>query len=86
MFRAYAHEHARVLELAGYARNLPDGSVEVVAEGDESRIKELVEKLRAGPREARVDRLDIKWLDAKNEFKWFTIIKDDIKNVQTGRI
>ncbi len=82
MYRAYAHEHARVLELTGFARNLPDGSVEVVAEGDDGRIKELIEKLRSGPRGARVDRLDTKWSDAKNEFKWFTIIKDDIKNVR----
>lgn len=79
-YRAYAHENARMLELAGYARNLQDGSVEVVAEGDEGKIKELIGKLRQGPRGSRVNKLDIKWSDAKNEFKWFTIIKDDIKN------
>ena len=79
-YRAFAHENARMLELVGYARNLSDGSVEVVAEGDEGKIKELIEKLRHGHSASRVEKLDTEWSEARNEFKWFTIIKDDVKN------
>lgn len=81
-YRAFAHEYARVLDLTGYARNLSDGTVEVVVEGDEGKIKEFIEKLKKGPSASRVDKMDTKWAESRNEFKWFTIIKDDIKNTK----
>ncbi len=55
-FRWYVARHARALGLAGFARNLPDGRVEVVAEGaDLDRLEQL---LRAGPAHAQVERVE----------------------------
>jgi len=58
-FRWYAARHARGLGLAGYARNLADGRVEVVATGsDAAALARLEELLRAGPAHARVDSVE----------------------------
>lgn len=54
-FRAATREQALSLGLRGYAMNLADGSVEVLAAGDAVAIEELEEWLHAGPRAARVD-------------------------------
>jgi len=57
-FRASTREHAVALELRGYANNLRDGRVEVLAVGDEAAIERLAQWLRHGPPNARVDRLE----------------------------
>ena len=58
-FRWYVARHARGLGLAGYARNLADGRVEVVATGsDAAALARLEELLRAGPDHARVDSVE----------------------------
>ncbi len=58
-FRWFVARHARALGLGGYARNLPDGRVEVVASGGGSEaLARLEELLRAGPAHAQVDRLE----------------------------
>ena len=58
-FRWFAARHARALGLAGYARNLADGRVEVVATGSEAAaLARLEALLRSGPAHARVDSVD----------------------------
>ena len=54
-FRWFVRERARRLGLAGWVRNLPDGSVEVVASGDPHQLDLLRGELRRGPTGARVD-------------------------------
>jgi acylphosphatase len=58
-FRWFVARHARALGLGGYARNLPDGRVEVVASdaGNET-LGRLEQLLREGPAHARVERLE----------------------------
>lgn len=58
-YRASTAERARALGLTGYAKNLPDGRVEVLAWGEESAVKELCEWLWRGPPAAKVERVDI---------------------------
>jgi acylphosphatase len=53
-FRWFVARHARSLGLAGYARNLPDGRVEVVVSGPEEGLPALERLLRAGPANAQV--------------------------------
>lgn len=53
-FRAWAQHEAARLGLAGWAANLPDGSVEVVIHGREADIAALRARLHQGPRFARV--------------------------------
>jgi acylphosphatase len=54
-FRASAREQARRLDLSGHAKNLEDGSVEVIACGDAANIAALERWLQTGPAGARVE-------------------------------
>ena len=62
-FRADTISAARRLGLKGYARNLPDGTVEVVASGDEAAVASLVDYLHQGPALAAVSKVDVAWGD-----------------------
>ena len=53
-FRDSTREKAQALGLAGWVRNLPDGRVEAVFEGDGDRVEEMVSWCKDGPPEARV--------------------------------
>jgi acylphosphatase len=72
-FRASTFEAARALGLAGWVRNLPDGAVEVEAEGDEARLHELELFLRQGPRMSRVTGADFCWETDGRGFTTFEI-------------
>jgi acylphosphatase len=54
-FRYYALRTAEAMRVAGFARNLPDGRVEVVAEADEEVLVRFEDRLRQGPSFARVE-------------------------------
>jgi len=73
-FRYFVYRHAKTLDLTGYVRNLPDGRVEVVAEGSEESLRELVSLLWEGPVGSYVENVELEWSEAKNEFKDFEII------------
>lgn len=75
-FRAYTQKEATLLKLVGLVRNCPDGTVEVVAEGDEKNLKRLLEKCREGPPKAQVLKIDPDWEEATSEFKDFVIKYD----------
>ncbi|MBS3138508.1 acylphosphatase [Candidatus Woesearchaeota archaeon] len=72
-FRAEARFVAKNLHLKGWARNNPNGTVEITAEGVEDALKEFYRWCQRGPRNARVDKLDLEWKEATKEFKQFTI-------------
>jgi len=58
-FRAATEREAAALGLRGWVRNLPDGTVEVVAAGAEETLSTLAGWLWEGPRFARVDRVTL---------------------------
>ncbi len=60
-YRAFVRQKARELGLSGYAENLPDGRVEVVAEGEEEDLKLLLHFLKRGPRLAEVAGVEVQW-------------------------
>lgn len=72
-FRAYTREWAKELGVKGWVRNLPDGSVEAVFEGEEGRVKELIERCRKGPPLAVVEDVQVRWEKYKGEFDDFEI-------------
>jgi acylphosphatase len=72
-FRANTRDKAVDLGLKGWVRNLVDGRVEVVAEGERERIEQLIEFCREGSPGAEVEDIEIKWEKAKNEFAGFDI-------------
>ena len=57
-YRASTAEEARRLGVTGYAKNLPDGRVEVLACGDEAAVQQLVEWLKQGPPLAKVSGVE----------------------------
>ena len=72
-FRYYTYHRAKGLRVTGWVQNRPDGSVRVVAEGAARDLTTLVQWLHEGPTAARVDFVDLLWLDATGEFSDFTI-------------
>ncbi|MBU0471199.1 MAG: acylphosphatase [Nanoarchaeota archaeon] len=72
-FRFFTARNARRLELKGYVMNIPDGSVELVADGDEKSLKALIFYCEQGPFFARVDKVDVEWLESRNDFSNFNI-------------
>ena len=65
-YRASTAGRARELGVTGYARNLPDGRVEVLACGEEKAVQELVDWLWQGPPAAQVTAVDVSDSDASD--------------------
>ncbi|MFO7918265.1 MAG: acylphosphatase [Anaerolineae bacterium] len=72
-FRYHARETARGLGVMGYVRNRSDGTVEVVAEGDEDSLRQFLSWLRSGPRLAQVEKVDTDWESFEGEFDTFGV-------------
>ena len=72
-FRAETADMANGLGLAGWVRNLPDGRVEALFEGENEDVERAVDFCRRGPPGAHVRNLDVKWEDWKGEFRDFRI-------------
>lgn len=66
-YRAFLQRHARDLGLAGHAENLPDGRVEVIAEGPRESLDALLVHVRNGPTHAVVDDVEVTWGEAVGE-------------------
>ena len=58
-FRYFTRRTARRLGIAGYVRNLPDGSVEALARGSDADLEALERRLREGPPGARVESVGV---------------------------
>lgn len=74
-FRASAQREAKRLGLTGWVRNRNDQSVELVAEGEETGIKDLIAWAQSGPSAARVDKVDVRWRSFAGEFFDFRIVE-----------
>lgn len=72
-FRCYTQEIAQSLEIKGWVRNCWDGKVEIVMEGDEEKVEQLINWCYRGPRSAIVEKIDIEWGKYKGEFNSFGI-------------
>ncbi len=58
-FRESTRQRAEELGVGGWVRNLPDGRVEAIFEGDEACVRQAVDYVREGPGHARVDRVEV---------------------------
>ncbi len=60
-FRWFVARRAEELGLLGFVKNLYDGSVEIEAEGDRSRVEDFIGDIRVGPRSAHITNVRIAW-------------------------
>lgn len=72
-FRGFVMQEARRLRLTGFVRNLGREQVEVVAEGEQANLEQLVEALRQGPAMARVTNVQVSWSEALGDQPAFTV-------------
>ena len=70
-FRSWVTEQAESLGVKGWVRNVADGTVEVLAQGDEGAVQELRKRMLGGSSLARVDDVSSKWIDYDKEFDQF---------------
>jgi len=72
-YRFFIRLTASKLGLKGYVKNLYSGEVEVVAEGEEEKLKKLIQECRKGTFLSRVDNIEVSYEKATNEFDGFSI-------------
>lgn len=76
-FRAATRREAERLGLTGWVRNLPDGAVELTAEGEAGAVDRLIRWCQSGPTLARVDRCRVEEGAPTAEYSAFTVLRDD---------
>lgn len=62
-FRAFVQSQAVRRALKGWVKNLPDGRVESEVEGEEALVNEFIRTVRRGPSLARVQNVDLEWIN-----------------------
>ena len=72
-YRDFVRREAEKLGVAGYVKNLSDGTVEIVAQGDEDSLKKLAAACRKGPLMAFVENVEIKDFSGSDDFDGFDI-------------
>ena len=66
-FRTETRDRARSLGVAGWIRNVPDGTVEAAFEGDDERVDSMVDWCRRGPSGASVEQVEVEWVGPEGE-------------------
>ena len=73
LFRDFVSKRATELGLTGYVRNLPEGSVEVNAEGRRKQLEKLIGYLKVGPPTAEVEKVVVNWSEYTGNYSRFDI-------------
>jgi len=74
-FRSTMRDVARELGLTGWVRNVPDGTVEAVIEGDRTAVERMIAWAHEGPPLAKVEEVDVRWEPYRGEFRDFRIVR-----------
>ena len=74
LFRYHTQKMAHALGVKGWVKNLPDGRVEAILEGEEEAVKKLIEWAHKGPPYARVEKVKVDWEEYLGEFDTFSIV------------
>ena len=72
-FRFTTESLALSLGVTGWVKNVPDGRVEVLCEGEEAKLVQLLEKIRNGPMKSYIRAVESNWSEATGEFNDFSI-------------
>ncbi|MBI4833301.1 MAG: acylphosphatase [Planctomycetes bacterium] len=73
-FRAHTENEARRLGLTGWVKNIPDGRVETVFEGNDAAVDAMITWAHHGPPSARVTNVEIKWETPEGQSGEFTTV------------
>ncbi|MDO8590564.1 MAG: acylphosphatase [bacterium] len=73
LYRDFARRKAKHLGLVGMSENLSDGTVHVLAQGNELELRSFIADLERGSMFSRVDRVEVKWTNAEQVFNDFQI-------------
>lgn len=73
-FRYYISRKAMELSISGYVRNCKDGTVEIIAQGEDKEVEELIEYSRIGPRFSDVSDVEVSDIVNEVEFPSFKIL------------
>ena len=73
-FRWFAREQAQDMEINGYVKNLPNGNVEILAQGREEQVWKLIDRLREGPAFAQVIDLKIQEQNDTSDYINFDVL------------
>jgi acylphosphatase len=74
-FRQFVKEKAELLGLVGFARNLTDGNVEAIVEGDKDKIETFGKFLQQGPEHSSIRNLQFEERKWSGEFKDFKVLR-----------
>lgn len=74
MYRDFAQRKARAHGVVGTVRNLDDGTVEVIAEGEEPVLKEYIELLKKGSMLSHVEKVEVAWQYPTRAYSNFSIV------------
>jgi len=67
-FRFFAHRVARGRGITGWVKNLPDGSVEIHAEGEKQAMEEFISRIKEGPRFGSVSDIEQVWIEPTGRY------------------
>ena len=73
-YRSFIYRQAKRLQLAGFVRNMPNGTVECIVEGLSDQIERLIENMRKGPRYSNVSQIEVSEKPAGSGLAHFEII------------
>ena len=72
-YRSSTKTQAKARGLTGFVRNLNDGSVEALFEGEKQAVEDMLKWCKQGPENAYVEALDVEWEKSTGEFKTFEV-------------
>ena len=72
-FRQHTFKKAKELGIFGWVKNLEDGKVEAIFEGEKEKVEKMISWSKQGPASASVDDFEIEWQEYKGEFKNFKV-------------
>ncbi len=72
-FRHFTKTNARQHKIEGWVKNLADGRVEAVFEGEEEQVRKMIDLVHEGPRASRVSDVDVEWQEPDGNFGNFRV-------------
>jgi acylphosphatase len=72
-FRRFVQKQAQEMSVGGWVRNLPDGKVEVLLQGERQEVEMVIDSCHKGPFLAEIEEVEIEWEDVTQEHVDFTV-------------